>query len=124
MGNFIGISNAIGGLNAGKAAPGPTNYTVDYLVIAAGGGGGGTQNAGGGGAGGLRQFTSQPVSVQGYPVTVGGGGAGRGPGAAPVPAGTSGSTSTFISNSSADMWSLTLLSDSSSVTPESPLIIE
>ena len=79
------------------------NNVIDYAVVAGGGGGGsGTSaGAGGGGAGGLRQFTSQPVSVQGYPVTVGGGGAGRGPGAAPVPAGTSGSTSTFISNSSA-----------------------
>ena len=79
------------------------NNVIDYAVVAGGGGGGtGTSaGSGGGGAGGLRQFTSQPVSDQGYPVTVGGGGAGRGPGAAPVAGGASGSTSTFISNSSA-----------------------
>jgi len=79
------------------------NNIIDYAVVAGGGGGGtGTSaGSGGGGAGGLRQFTSQPIAVQGYPVTVGGGGAGRGPGAAPQPAGNSGSTSTFISNSSA-----------------------
>jgi hypothetical protein len=55
---------------------------VDYLIVA-GGGGGATQHSGGGGAGGFRgSFPSPngnagttPVSVQGYPVTVGGGGA-------------------------------------------------
>ncbi len=79
------------------------NNVIDYAVVAGGGGGGTGTSAGvgGGGAGGLRQFTSQPIAVQGYPVTVGAGGAGRGPGASPQPAGTSGSTSTFISNSSA-----------------------
>jgi hypothetical protein len=70
--------------------------TVEYLVVAGGGGGGGGgiepgnkfQGAGGGGAGGWRSFTAispaspsngpaaLPVSVQGYPVTVGAGGAG------------------------------------------------
>ena len=79
------------------------NNVIDYAVVAGGGGGGSGTSAGvgGGGAGGLRQFTSQPIAVQGYPVTVGAGGAGRGPGGAPQPAGASGSTSTFISNSSA-----------------------
>ena len=66
--------------------------SVDYLVVA-GGGGGGSSYGGGGGAGGFR-FASPsaapltypakplaapanaPVSVQGYPITVGGGGAG------------------------------------------------
>ena len=55
---------------------------VDYLIVA-GGGGGATQHSGGGGAGGFRgSFPSPscnagttPVSVQNYPVTVGGGGA-------------------------------------------------
>jgi len=56
--------------------------TVDYLVVAGGGGGGGNR-AGGGGAGGYRasgfgpaplQGTALPVSVTGYPITVGGGG--------------------------------------------------
>ena len=74
--------------------PGGSN-TVDYLVVA--GGGGGTASAGagnaGGGAGGYRESpgaasgcytvsplgvapaAALPVSVQGYPITVGGGGA-------------------------------------------------
>jgi hypothetical protein len=57
----------------------PTN-TVEYLVVAGGASGGGNRG-GGGGAGGLRHnFPSpvtggQPVSVQGYPISVGGGGA-------------------------------------------------
>jgi hypothetical protein len=68
--------------------------TVDYLVVA-GGGGGGANRGGGGGAGGYREssgaasgcYTASPlgacvsaalpVSVQGYPITVGGGGAGK-----------------------------------------------
>ena len=69
--------------------------TVSYMVVAGGGGGGGGSNnnfrSGGGGAGGyreglgtndsytgspLRAPTGVPVSVQGYPITVGGGGAG------------------------------------------------
>jgi len=66
--------------------------TVDYLVIA-GGGGGGDGRGGGGGAGGYRfsngtasgcysagpaplGASALPVSVQGYPITVGSGGAG------------------------------------------------
>jgi hypothetical protein len=69
--------------------------TVEYLVVAGGGGAGGygtdgtkVQGAGGGGGGGWRSFTAHPgaaptngpaalpVTVQGYPVTVGSGGAG------------------------------------------------
>jgi len=65
--------------------------TVSYLVQAGGGGGGGGLG-GGGGAGGFREGKSSfdcytasplnapaglPVSVQAYPITVGGGGAGR-----------------------------------------------
>ena len=82
--------------------------TVDYLVIAGGGGGGGNVG-GGGGAGGYRfsngtasgcysagpaplAASALPVSVQGYPITVGGGGAG----ATTNPArGTSGTNSVF-----------------------------
>jgi len=80
------------------------NETVDYLVVA-GGGGGGAQG-GGGGAGGFRiSFDSPlaaasalPVSVQGYPISVGGGGAGS----TSVPtAGTNGVNSTFSSITSA-----------------------
>ena len=75
--------------------------TVDYLVIAGGGAGGGTTNpgggGGGGGAGGFRESVpspaawtasplanpggSLPVSVQGYPITVGAGGTQKPPGA-------------------------------------------
>ena len=61
--------------------------SVEYFVVA-GGGSGGTGRGGGGGAGGFRLYTtapgsnsplnhpsnSLPVTVQGYPVTVGGGG--------------------------------------------------
>ena len=64
--------------------------TIDYLVVAGGGGGGigrgNTYASGGGGAGGMRfSFPNPatggtPVTVQGYPITVGAGG-GRGPGA-------------------------------------------
>ena len=66
--------------------------TVDYLVVA-GGGSGGTRYGGGGGGGGYREshcatvsgcYTASPlatptslqVSVQAYPITVGGGGSG------------------------------------------------
>ena len=64
--------------------------TVSYLVVA-GGGGGGFRYGGGGGAGGFREGlglndsytgsplrapTGVPVSVQGYPIVIGGGGAG------------------------------------------------
>jgi hypothetical protein len=55
--------------------------SVEYLVVA-GGGGSGDNAGGGGGAGGFRQNYPSPVSaglpvtVQAYPITVGGGGAG------------------------------------------------
>jgi hypothetical protein len=81
--------------------------TVDYMVVAGGGGGGGVCGGGGGGAGGFRETTgcgytssplgacvaALPVSIQGYPVTVGGGGSASGPGNN-VPGGT-GSNSVF-----------------------------
>ena len=96
--------------------------TVDYMVVA-GGGGGGSSNfpasglgGSGGGAGGFREssgaasgcytasplgacVSALPVSIQGYPITIGGGGGG-----APVPTGnpaTSGSNSVFSSITSA-----------------------
>ena len=73
------------------AASGPV-AVADYLVIA-GGGGGGPDHGGAGGAGGYREShcsttsgcytasplassTSLPITVQGYPITVGGGGTG------------------------------------------------
>ena len=74
---------------------GPASSTVDYLVVA-GGAGGGTSGGGGGGAGGFRLFTSQPITIAGFPVVVGGGGA---KGCCSV--GGSGSVSTFKCNSSA-----------------------
>ena len=86
-GNFV-VSDAGNGQ--------PFSGKVSYLVVAGGGGGGGAQHggnqrSGGGGAGGYREgrvaspdFTASPlvapagltVTVQTYPVTVGGGGAG------------------------------------------------
>jgi hypothetical protein len=66
--------------NAGN----PTgSNSVEYLVVA-GGGGAGFSASGGAGAGGFRQnypnpaTAGLPVTVQAYPITVGGGGAGRG----------------------------------------------
>ena len=81
-----------------------TNETVDYMVVA-GGGGAGAQG-GGGGAGGFRiSFDSPlaaasalPVSVQGYPISIGGGGAGST--TAPT-AGANGVNSTFSTVTSA-----------------------
>ena len=85
--------------NAGNEAG---SNKIDYLVVA-GGGGGATQHSGGGGAGGFRgSFPSpssnagtEPVSVQSYPITVGGGGAAQGPGPNQGGTATSGSNSTW-----------------------------
>jgi len=81
--------------------------TVDYLVVAGGGSGGGNR-AGGGGAGGYRtsgfgpaplQGTALPVTITGYPISVGAGGA------FPIPntnaRGVSGSNSVFSTITSA-----------------------
>jgi len=95
--------------------------SVDYLVVAGGGGGGahggdGSTVGGGGGAGGYREssgaasgcYTVSPlgagvsalaVSVQGYPITVGGGGISSQPGNAAV--GAKGSNSVFSTITSA-----------------------
>ena len=93
---------------------GPNN--VDYLVVAGGGGGGANdypddRGAGGGGAGGYRtSFPSPagtiPVSVTGYPVSIGGGGAGGdntppGGGGSPITNGGAGSNSSALSITSA-----------------------
>jgi len=90
--------------------------TVDYLVIAGGGAGGGRHIGGGGGAGGYREssgaasgcysrsplgacVSALPVSVQGYPITVGAGGTGNnGNGATDS---TSGANSVFSTITSA-----------------------
>ena len=91
--------------------------SVEYIVVG-GGGGGGVDVGGAGGAGGFRCASPSlaplnypgkplaapaglPVSVQGYPITVGGGGAG---GNLPTPSarqGTQGVASTFSTISSA-----------------------
>jgi hypothetical protein len=70
---------------------------VDYLVVA--GGGGGSWVGGAGGAGGVRCFSSHPISTLTYPVTVGGGG-GSGPGDASGLS-SSGSNSSIFSNTAA-----------------------
>jgi hypothetical protein len=86
--------------------------TVDYLVVA-GGGGGGSYGAGGGGAGGYRESVPSPaawtasplaspggalpVSVQGYPITVGAGSSGAGPGRASASNGSNSIFSTITS---------------------------
>ena len=101
----------------GNPVGGPS--TVDYLVAAGGGGGGGASgwgNAGasGGGAGGYRESSgadsgcysisplgsgvpSLPVSITGYPITVGGGGSGG----ASINPGSQGSNSIFSTITSA-----------------------
>jgi len=82
--------------------------TVDYLVVAGGGGGAGRDVSGGGGSGGFRVSNSYgipaptmsplsnptgiSVSVQGYPISVGGGGAG---GICACSQGSDGSNSVF-----------------------------
>jgi len=81
-------------------AGGPSN--VDYLVVA-GGGGGATDIGGGGGAGGHRTSYPSPagtipVSVTGYPITVGAGGSGS---PAPGGSGSQGSNSVFSTITSA-----------------------
>ena len=98
-GNFIvsTVGNPVGG---------PSN--VDHLVVA-GGGGGGSRSAGGGGAGGYRTtFPSPscnagafPISIQTYPITVGGGGAGDATGSSCATKGASGSNSVFATITSA-----------------------
>jgi hypothetical protein len=92
-------------------ATSPANNKVDYVVVAGGAGTGSRWHAGGGGAGGYREspgtttcYTASPlgaspaaalpVSVQGYPVTVGAGGAG-GPAPGNNPAPENGSNSVF-----------------------------
>ena len=81
-----------GTFTVNNAGSGSGSNTVDYLVVA-GGGGGGSWGGGGGGAGGFREssgaasgcytasplgsgVSALPVSVTGYPITVGGGGGG------------------------------------------------
>ena len=93
-------------VNAAGTPAGST--TVDYMVVA-GGGSGGQFYGGGGGAGGFRESSpapgsdwtdsplgnpgnARPVSVQGYPITVGAGAAGQPTGNTP---GNDGSVSTF-----------------------------
>ena len=56
----------------------PSGSTSIQTVLVAGGGGGGDDYGGGGGAGGYIDKTpsATPITVQGYPIAVGGGGAG------------------------------------------------
>ncbi len=101
--------------NVGSGTP-TAPALVDYLVVAGGGGSGGGEGTGGGGGGGYRESpgtasgcysvsprgaapaVSLPVSVQGYPITVGAGGT-AGPDA--VETGGVGGSSTFSSITSA-----------------------
>ena len=102
--------------NAGNSCG---SSTVDYMVVAGGGGGAANSNgAGGAGAGGFREssgaasgsysasplgsgVSALPVSVQGYPITVGGGGAGHVGDPENAGNGSSGSNSVFSSRTSA-----------------------
>ncbi len=104
--------------NAGTATG---SNKVDYLVVAGGGSGGGGNNAGagGGGGGGLRvspgtetgcwtasplgaaPAVALPVTVTGYPITVGGGGSPVVAGCGNGPAGNNGNNSIFSTITSA-----------------------
>ena len=94
--------------------------TVDYLVVAGGGSGGnngpGSGNGAGGGAGGFRESkatgapwtasplassTSLPVSVTGYPITIGAGATGNPSHTSGSSSGTAGNPSTFSTITSA-----------------------
>ena len=94
--NFRIVTYTSSGAFVVNSTGGPTAETIELLVVAGGGGGGGAA-AGptygfGGGAGGYRYFSTQPVTAQSYPVTVGTGGPGKnGPGGA----GTAGNPSSF-----------------------------
>jgi hypothetical protein len=91
----------------GNPSGGPNS--VDYLIVAGGGGSGRT--GGGGGAGGFRSFSSLPVasplnasaiplSVQTYPISIGGGGIGGTTDSTVQPA-TTGTPSTALGLTSA-----------------------
>jgi hypothetical protein len=103
--------------NAGNPAG---SITVDYIVVAGGGGSSNSPDSGaaGGGAGGFRLSNSVgcipaptmspltnsnglPVTVQGYPVTIGAGGANQPPGEPPSNPRNPGSNSIFSSITSA-----------------------
>ena len=95
------------------SAPTPANNNISYLVVAGGASGAsGCVSGGGGGAGGYREgkvstdpYTASPldstaglpVSVQSYPVTVGGGGGAITPVPATLFSGNDGSPSVFSS---------------------------
>ena len=90
------------------SAGGGLRAKVDYLVIAGGAGGGAANGGGGGGgAGGSRTSFPSPagtleLTIQGYPISVGGGGTGApasgpSPGTAPSSDGTNSSFSTITS---------------------------
>tara|TARA_R100001440_G_scaffold20636_1_gene34301 strand:+ start:595 stop:1893 length:1299 start_codon:yes stop_codon:yes gene_type:complete len=114
-GNFkIHTFTGPGTLCVSSAGNSAGSNTVSYMVVAGGGGAGG-DTGGGGGAGGfreglglndsytgspLRNPTGVPVSVQGYPITIGAGGAASPSGNA-APAGGTGSQSIFSTITSA-----------------------
>ena len=116
-GNFkIHTFTAPGTFTVSSLATAPANNAVAYAVVGAGGGGG-KNRGGGGGAGGFREGTTAPivpytasplvascgvtVSVQGYPIIVGGGGAKVDSPGANTAAGTAGNTSSGLGISSA-----------------------
>jgi hypothetical protein len=123
-GNFkVHVFTGPGTFTVSCAGNAQGSNSVDYVVVAGGGGGAkgtGPDGAGGAGAGGMRLSnsagcvpaptmsplvapTNLPVSVQGYPITVGGGGAGHtpcGPGG-PTGVGVVGDDSTFSTITSA-----------------------
>jgi hypothetical protein len=81
-----------------SAAGNPKGSSTVQALVVAGGGGGEYNGGGGGGAGGLRNLACQSVSVQTYPITVGGGGNNAHPGQT---TNTNGSNSVFSTITSA-----------------------
>ena len=110
-GNFkTHVFTSSGTFTVSALACAPANDVVQYMVVAGGGGAG--RSGGGGGAGGWRSYNAcspaspangpatLPVSVQGYPVTIGAGGPGGDSDSTTQP-GTTGSPSTFSTITSA-----------------------
>jgi hypothetical protein len=109
--------NSSGTFTVTQAGNACGSNTVDYMVIAGGAAGGTYYGGGGGGAGGFRESVPNPaawtaspianpggalpVSVQGYPVTVGGGGPPRSAPEGDYSPGDAGSPSTFSTITSA-----------------------
>ncbi len=91
-----GVYKSLHWTGAGNFVVTANPKTLDILIVSGGGGGGGSYyiygGGGGGGAGGMKEFTSQTVSVGTHTIAIGQGGAG---GSAGGGSGTDGGDSSF-----------------------------